>query len=218
VGPEITLRERCARQAGLTLAELLVVVSIVGVVAGLSLPNLSRAIDNARLKGATQQLVALYQDARLRATQNNASYEVLVSSAGIHPAQACIDIDGDGKCGATDPGTLFAGQVVLNNIGVPLKLGKSELGFDRQKNTENSSMVDGNNELAPGLAWNARGIPCERTNVITSPCLGIEGWVQYLQLTRVGRAVLYAAVTVSPTGRVKTWTYVSSSDGNGSWQ
>jgi prepilin-type N-terminal cleavage/methylation domain-containing protein len=227
LGPVMNKREKCAPpawpvvarrsgQAGLTLAELLIVVSIISVVVGLSLPSLSRAIDNARLKAATQQLVSLYQDARFRATQNDTSYEVLVSAAGVQPAQACVDLNADGRCEAAEPATMFSGPVALNNSGIPLLIGRSILGFDPQ-NTNNSHMVDGNNNPAPGLAWNSRGVPCERTDAITSPCSGIDGWVQYLQLPRGNGEVLYAAVTVSPTGRVKAWTYIPSGNGNGSW-
>jgi prepilin-type N-terminal cleavage/methylation domain-containing protein len=214
--PVCPVKARWSRQAGLTLSELLVVVSIISVVVGLSLPSFSRALDNAKLKGAAQQLVALYQDARLRATQNDASYEVLVSTAGVHPARACVDLNADGQCGASEPAAVFSGPVALNNNGVPLLMGRKILGFDPQS-TENSHMVDGNNSPAPGLAWNSRGAPCERADATSSPCSGIDGWVQYLQLPRGNGEILYAAVTVSPTGRVKAWTYVPSNNGNGSW-
>lgn len=206
----IYFRENKTAQSGVTLPELLVVVSIVAVVAGLSLPGLSRALDNARIKSAAQKLGSLYQDARIRAAQNNSSYEVLVTSPGITPAQACIDLDGDGKCGSTESQAVLAGQVILNNNGVPQKLGKSVLGFDPQS-VETSHMAP-----APGLAWNPRGVPCERTDV-NSACSGIAGWVQYLQLPRSSGDILYMAVTVSPTGRVKTWTFIPSGNGNGSW-
>src|ERR1051326_5155635 len=144
--------EGCAAQAGFTLAELLVVASIIAIVIGMSIPNLSRAIDNAKLKGATQTLVAVYQDARLRATQNNASYEVLVSPAGITPAQVCVDLNGDGICNAADPLTPISGRVSLNNNGVPSGLGVTTLGFS-PLNTESSLMHDQNNDFVPGLAW-----------------------------------------------------------------
>jgi prepilin-type N-terminal cleavage/methylation domain-containing protein len=227
LGPVIHKREECASpagpvgvprrvQSGFTLAELLIVASIISVVVGLSLPSLTRAIDNARLKAATQQLVSLYQDARFRATQNDTAYEVLVSAAGVYPAKACVDLDADGRCETAEPAAMFSASVALNNSGIPLPMGRSILGFDPQK-TENSHMVDGNNNPAPGLAWNARGVPCERTDATASPCSGIDGWVQYLQLQRGNGEVLYAAVTVSPTGRVKAWTYIASGNGNGSW-
>lgn len=206
--------EGCAAQAGFTLAELLVVASIIAIVIGMSIPSLSRAIDNAKLKGATQTLVAVYQDARLRATQNNTPYEVLLSPAGVSPAQVCVDLNGDGICNAGDPLTPITGRVSLNNNGVPAGLSASALGFSPLK-TESSFMHDQSNDFVPGLAWNGLGVPCQRSSS-TSPCVA-AGWVQFLQLQRAGGDVLYAAVSVSPTGRIRAWTYIPSGNGNGSW-
>src|SRR5689334_24849089 len=109
-------------QSGFTLAELGIVVAIVLVVAGLSIPNLTRAIDASRIKGSAQVLAAAYQDARIRATQKDTSYTVLVSPLGIAPAQVCIDLDGDGTCSAGDPVTTFPAQVRVSNVGVPVPL------------------------------------------------------------------------------------------------
>ena len=206
--------EGVALQAGFTLGEMLVVVTMILVVGGLSIPSLSTAIDNSRIKGATNQLAAAYQGARIRATQDNTSYEVLISPPGISPAQVCIDLDGDGTCGAGEPVTTFPMQVTLSNIGVPVPLDSALLKYP-VVNTENSSMHSQQDVLVPGLAWNARGLPCQR-NSVSSPCLG-TGWVQHLQLQRLSGEIIYAAVTVSPTGRVKTWIYIPSGNGNGQW-
>jgi prepilin-type N-terminal cleavage/methylation domain-containing protein len=194
-------------QAGFTLAEMIIVVTIILVVGAMSLPILTRAIDNSRLKGAAQTLASTYQDARIRATQNNTSYEVLVSAPGISPAQVCIDLDGDGVCGAGDPVTTFPAQVSLNNLGVPVRLDSVQLRYPAT-DTEHANP-------APGLAWNARGMPCTQDSA-TSPC-SVTGWVQHLQLQRANGDVMYAAVTASPTGRVKTWVFIPSGNGNGQW-
>ncbi len=204
-----------ASQAGVTLPELLVVLAIIAVVTGMSIPSLSRTIENAQLKGATQSLAAVYQQARILATQDNTSYEVLIAPAGTGAAQACIDLDGNGICGTGDPATLFSQKVIVSNLGVPLKMGSATLGFDPQ-DTEHSQMFDQQNQLAPGLAWNGRGIPCERALSSTAPCLA-TGWIQYLQFQRSGGDIAYAAVSVSPTGRVRTWTFIPSGNGNGQW-
>jgi len=192
-------------QSGFTLAELGIVVAIVLVVAGLSIPNLTRAIDTSRIKGAAQSLAAAYQDARIRATQKDTSYQVLISP-GTSPAQICIDLDGDGTCSAGDPITAFAGQIKVSNLGVPVPLGPAQLNY-QTTNTEHSN----------GLTWNAMGLPCQRPpSSPTAACTAI-GWVQHLQLLRANGGVMYAAVTVSPTGRVKVWTFIPSGNGNGSW-
>src|SRR5690242_16100888 len=199
--------EACALQAGFTLAEMAVVAAIVLVVGGLSIPTLSRTIDISRLKAATQALASAYQDTRIRATQDDTSYEVLVSPPGIQPAQACTDVDGDGACGAGEPVTLFPAKVVVNNVGVPIPLDVTQLNYP-VVNTESSTMHTQQDKFTPGLAWNARGLPCQRASA-ASPCTA-TGWVQHLQLQRSNGDVLYGAVTVSPTGRVKTWIFIPS--------
>jgi prepilin-type N-terminal cleavage/methylation domain-containing protein len=194
-------------QQGFTFAELVVVVALVLVVSGLSIPNLTRAIDTSRLKGAAQTLAAEYHDARMRATQQDTSYAVLISPVGITPSQACIDLDGDGTCGAGDLVTTFPNQVTVSNLGVPFKLGPAQLPYQA---------VDTEHSTAPGngLIWNALGLPCQVN--AGAQCTAV-GWVQYLQLQRSSGEVMYAAVSVSPTGRVKTWTFIPSSNGNGQW-
>jgi prepilin-type N-terminal cleavage/methylation domain-containing protein len=194
-----------ASEPGFTLAEMLIVVTIVLVVGGMSIPSLSRTIDNYRIKGATRELAAAYQDARIRAAQNNTSYEVLVSQPGIRPAQVCIDLNGDGACSTGEPVTAFSTQISLSNAGVPLPLG-TQLKFP---------VADTESALAAGLVWNVRGLPCQRDSA-TSPCTA-KGWVQHLQLQRSTGEILYSAVTVSTTGSVKTWIYIPSGSGNGQW-
>lgn len=192
-----------ASRRGFTLTELLVVLAIIGIVVGLSIPNLTRTIDNAKLKAATEQLAAVYQDARLRATQNNAPFQVVMFTSGRSaPSQVCVDLDGDGTCRAGDPATVFPAQVSLNNV-VPVALDATQLGFT-------PSTID----QTLGIAWNGFGMPCQRSSS-AAPCATVAGWVQYLEFQRSGGDVLYAAVAVSPTGRIKTWMYDPS--GNGNW-
>jgi prepilin-type N-terminal cleavage/methylation domain-containing protein len=198
-------RASLALQSGFTLAEMIVVVAIILIVGGMAIPNLTRAIDASRIKGSAQALAAAYQDARIRATQKDTSYTVLVAPLGIVPAQVCIDLDGDGTCSAGDPVTSFPGQVRVSNLGVPVPLDSTQLHFPAITTEQ------------PGanLTWNAVGVPCQRTST-TSPCTAI-GWIQHLQLLSANGDVMYAAVTVSPTGRVKTWTFIPSGGGNGKW-
>jgi prepilin-type N-terminal cleavage/methylation domain-containing protein len=196
-------RVSLALQSGFTLAEMIVVVAIILAVGGMAIPNLTRAIDASRIKGSARALAAAYQDARIRATQKDTSYQVLISPPGISPAQICIDLDGDGTCSAGDPVTTFPAQVRVSNLGVPVPLDSTQLHFPAIT-TE---------QLGASLTWNAVGLPCQRTSPIT-PCTAV-GWIQHLQLLSANGDVMYAAVTVSPTGRVKTWTFIPS--GNGNW-
>lgn len=199
-------RASLALQSGFTLTEMIVVLAIILAVAGMAIPNLTRAIDASRIKGSAQSLAAAYQDARIRATQNDTSYQVLISPPGISPAQICIDLDRDGTCSAGDPVTTFPAQVKVSNLGVPVPLGLAQLHFPT---------ITTEQPAPANLTWNSVGLPCQRTSS-TSACTAV-GWVQHLQLLGANGDVMYAAVTVSPTGRVKTWTFIPSGNGNGTW-
>lgn len=200
-------RAKFALQSGFTLAEMIFVVTIILVVGGMAVPNFTRAIDASRIKGSAQTLAAAYQDARIRATQKDTSFQVLISPPGTVPAQVCIDLDGDGVCGAGDPVTAFPAQVRVSNLGVPVPLGSVQVHFPAITTEQAAAPAN--------LTWSAVGLPCQRTSP-TSPCTAV-GWIQHLQFQRTNGEVMYAAVTVSPTGRVKTWTFIPSGNGNGTW-
>ena len=200
-------RASLALESGFTLAEMIIVVAIILVVGAMAIPNLTRAIDASRIKGSAQALAAAYQDARIRATQNDTSYQVLIPPPGISIAQVCIDLDRDGTCSAGDPTTTFPAQVRVSNLGVPVPLGPAQLNY-QTIDTEHLTPP------ANGLTWNAFGLPCQQRPAGTCTAMG---WVQYLQLQRANGDVMYAAVTVSATGRVKTWTFIPSGNGNGKW-
>lgn len=200
-------------KAGFSLTELVVVVAIILVVSGLSVPSISRTIDNARLTAAAQQLASIYQQGRIRAAQDNNYYIVPVSAAGLQP-QVCLDLDGDGVCSATDPQAQLPSQVSIDNRGIPVEIDPGTLGFTQQlTRTESSTGYSQQGTAEPGLAFNSLGVPCQRSSA-TSPCLGPIAWVQYLQLRRTNE-LLYAAVTVSPTGSVKIWHYANGGAGSG---
>jgi Tfp pilus assembly protein FimT len=189
---------------------LAVVVAIIMVVTGVSLPNISRTLDNAKLTAAAQQLASMYQAGRIQATQNN-NYYVLPIFNNIQGSGICVDLDGDGACSATEPQAQMASRVRLSNNGIPVQPSAAALGFTTfLTTTENSINYGQRGTFEPGLAWNALGLPCARASS-TSPCSAGLAWVQYLQLPRTGGEVLYAAVIVSPTGNVRILHYNAGS-------
>jgi prepilin-type N-terminal cleavage/methylation domain-containing protein len=186
-------------QAGFSLVELLIVVAIMMVTAAIAVPKVSDILNGLRLRGAAQQLSELYQQARMKAVQDDSYYEVLISADN---RQVYVDIAGNGT-----PSNLvlpLPPAMSLNNAGVPPGLDQKTLGFDPVV-AETSVMFDRDGTNRPGLAWSSRGLPCQRSSA-TSLCQAGVGWLQYLQLQE-GAQVAYAAVSVSPAGRVKVWKY-----------
>lgn len=205
------------------MTELLVVLAIILIVGGLSLPTFSRSIDSARLKSAAQQVASIYQQGRNVATRDDSFHEILVSAPLNGPAQVCVDMDGDAVCEVNEPQVLLPPQVRPISTGVPVELDSATLGFSPLASS--STTYNQQNIGVHALAWNGRGLPCQRTST-TSGCAnwtttpagaGSVAWVQYLQMPQSGGVMAYAAVTVSPTGRIKMWTYAPGQNGSGSW-
>jgi prepilin-type N-terminal cleavage/methylation domain-containing protein len=210
-------------QAGFSLTELVVVLAIILVVSGLSFPSLSRSIDNARLKSAAQQVASIYQQARVLSTQDNTFHELLIETPANGPTRMCVDVDGSASCDNNEPNVQLS-AVKLVGSGVPVELDSATLGFS-PLTTACSQTYNQQDKPVQALAWNSRGLPCQRTST-TSSCsnwsttpagAGPVAWVQYLKLQRSADDAIYAAVTVSPTGRIKTWSYAPAANGGGTW-
>lgn len=202
------IKQRVSKKSpeGVTLTELCVVTAMILVLTGLSLPSLNRILDSARLKAAAGQLATFYEQSRIRATQDDTYYELLLTPPDVRPSQICLDLNGDGVCGTNEPQVQISFTVAAADVAsVPSRLDASTLGF-APLTTSSSTMYNQHNGFVPGVAWNGRGLPCQRVSP-TSPCSAVSGWVQYLKLTRSPTDETYAAVTVGPTGRIKVWTY-----------
>lgn len=73
---------RTGGQRGLTLAELLVVITVIGVVATLAIPQFMTFLEAMETRGAAQELATLLQQARELAIAQNTSYTVRIDVNG----------------------------------------------------------------------------------------------------------------------------------------
>jgi len=224
------------RQHGFSLLEMMIVVVIILVMAGLMAPKMLAVIDDQKVRANAQAYAGLLQLARSRATQDNATYQVLTTTTnGVPVAYVDLhtpDVDDGNRTyeplGSTsngnnpEPAVLLAAPITIGDTGVPAGFGDNTLLGMQPFSDSTSPMVQATSgNAAPGLAFNERGLPCQRVDKALT-CQNaplISGtktpiaYVTYLQYATRAGGTAYAAVTVTPAGRIKTWIYQG-----GNWQ
>ena len=207
-------KNQWSRPGGFTLIELMVVLVVVLIVVAMSLPNIVTALRNIKVRTAAQELADFYQQARMRAVQDDTYYTILPLSS---PSRVFLDTAGNGTYAVGQPMVEFEGSVNVSNTNVPPSLQSALktalLGASSTVTlftTESSTMVGPDGSTHAGLAWNSRGIPCQRASSTSICATGFGAWVQYIQYTAGGQT-LYSAVTVNQAGRAKVWVYQGGS-------
>jgi prepilin-type N-terminal cleavage/methylation domain-containing protein len=190
------------RESGFSVLELVIVLAIALVVAAMAAPSLNRVIDNYRLNASGRDVASLLQQARMVAVESNQPYYVQFNVCGA-PNIACAVPAGRFLPFAVipgDPHAVNATNVAFQGAGLP-----------------NTATLDAAVGGAPPpaqingvIGFNARGMPCVQT---VSPwvCTPGAGFEWLLQNTKT---LAWAAVTVTPAGRIRTWRMTAP----GVWQ
>ena len=190
------------RHRGFSLIELLVVVAIILVISAVAVPNIMRAMSAYRLRSAAGEYAQLVQRTRMEALKNNRDtrmwYGWSVSSEGWRP-NFFVD--------ANLNWTMDADEATFQ---LPRNMW---WGWGPSTATMNLEFTPiSQTWIHPG--FNSRGIPCAYFIVSWSECSTTSGgqpvgFVYFLTDTETGwwAPTGYAAVTVSPSGKVKTWTW-----------
>jgi len=218
------------RQRGFTVLEMTLVVAIILVLSAMLAPNMLRIMDEQKLASNAQAYAGFLQLARSRAVQDNHPYQVLVSTTGGFP-MAYVDIAGNQTYVTSDPGMQLDSPITVTDSGAPSGFETVTLINIIPMNLESTpAMLADNGASSAGLAFNERGLPCQRTvaggacsnstTVIVggTPTPTLVAWVTYLRFTNRNGTYSWAAVTVTPAGRIKTWKYMNTSATSGSWQ
>jgi type II secretory pathway pseudopilin PulG len=79
---ESAVTPRQYRSAGVTLFELLIVVGLVALLAGITFPSMAAGVETLRLNQASNDLVSFLNDALIRAERREQAVEITISKAG----------------------------------------------------------------------------------------------------------------------------------------
>src|SRR5438105_5022464 len=67
---------------GITLVEMMVVVTIIGLLAGLSFPSVAAGVDSVRLRSATDSVASILNGAVDRAERHQQPIEIVITPKG----------------------------------------------------------------------------------------------------------------------------------------
>jgi prepilin-type N-terminal cleavage/methylation domain-containing protein len=193
-----TLSLRAA--SGFSLIELLIVLAIALVVSGFAIVNGASAVRGIRLNEATTDYSNLLQQARISAVKNDAYYTVMIPPSGD---KAFVNVK--------DPATYAPGDPVMTfPSGVIPKSYASGPNADNLKSqflptTESWETVK-SSTAEP--TFSPRGLPCNPSGGVCLSPAAPTSYITFFQNTQSGK---WAAVTVSPAGRIRRWSYEGSS-------
>ena len=193
------------RHRGFSLIELLVVLFVVMVVAGLAVPNVLLAVSNIRLRASAADLAGLMQLARITAAKNNATYEILYATRN-GARIAYIDLNGNGSFDTGEPMVQFSGTTVPASAAPS---GNGQPSVYVLAGDTGTGSYDNTNTLG----YTGRGLPCNfdtTTSPATCSTPAAKYFVYYMADTRVGGSG-WAAVVVTKGGRAKIVTWNGSS-------
>jgi prepilin-type N-terminal cleavage/methylation domain-containing protein len=180
-------------ERGFTLLELLVVLTIFGVIAGIAVPQFMHVLYNSQLRSAAAEISDLTQQARMGAARANAITPVRFQLTG-GLQQAYIDLNNNSALDTNEPSVMFAKSIV-GAAGAPTGSGGTPTAYTLVGDSSTGTPFDNSNVLA----YSARGLPC---NYVSATCAtpAASYFVFYFQDTRTN---VWSAVLVTKSGRSK---------------
>ena len=175
---------------GFSLLEVSMVVFVGLMVTTVALPNMMTVVATARLRGNITSLSGVLQSCRMTAVKQNrtmTTHFVVMTNGIVAYVKPATDST---AVGSSDPQVEL--ESPINRLtppsgpGAPAALSTTVLGFTPQTGDP---------------SFNTRGLPCAYSG---GSCAN-QGFVYYFKDTRQGGSSGWAAVSISPAGRIKKW-------------
>jgi type II secretory pathway pseudopilin PulG len=177
---------------------LLAVVGIFMVISAMALPNMMSAIYDFKLRSNVSSAAGVLQRTRMEAVRTNQTMGIQTGTVSGGKLQFYGDKNNNGSLDANEFRFVMPKEVSSPTAGAPGGLNGAG-GFT-------------NGLLAAGtvVRFNARGLPCNGAGNACNPVADGSGFVYYFRDSRPLGTNGWAALTVSPSGRVRTWWWTGT--------
>jgi prepilin-type N-terminal cleavage/methylation domain-containing protein len=195
-------RENRRHRRGFSLLELMIVIAMGLVVAALAVPNVLMSVANLRLRSAANSISGVIQDARIRAVKQNSRTQLLAVTQDSARLM-CVDENLNNTCDATERRVQLPNSVT--------RLTAPPAGSGAPSSTVDATVGITSPQVASLPSFNPRGLPCLFN---AGACTTNTGFVIYLAGAQPLGSNSWAAITITPAGRVKTWFWTGAAWGN----
>jgi prepilin-type N-terminal cleavage/methylation domain-containing protein len=182
---------------GFTLFEILIVLGIFLILAMIAIPNVTVALSNGRMRASITSLSGVLQSTRMLAVKENRmmTTRLDVQGAGLiafaKRASAPDDEDVDIHDNQVAMEAPIEKITTPSGPGAPSTISTAILGFTPETGQP---------------SFNTRGMPC----VYSGGNCTNKGFLYYFHDTRPGSGRGWAALSISPAGRIKKWFWNGS--------
>jgi len=181
-------------------------VAIGMIIAAMTIPLLSTAMNQYRLRSSAVDLDGLLQRARTRAVKDNRTYTLQTAQlvqGGFTYTQVYLDLNGNQALDPGEPSIQLQRNVTLVTGGGIPAIPNAPLGFTPQATTAQ-------------VNFSARGTPCVFVGGFCSSwdsagaAPNQVGFVFYLRAPLGVAGTSWSAVSIGPSGRFRAWSYDSN--------
>ena len=146
--------QRRTQQQGFTLAEVIIVVAIIGILAAIAIPNFLSWLPNMRLKAAARDLHSDMQRAKMEAVKRNTNVVILFNAVACPGLPAAVPTPGggyqifvdDGAGGGTVKNNIRDGsEVILSTVTMPIDTALCAENFGGNTGFTPKGLLIGNN-------------------------------------------------------------------------
>jgi prepilin-type N-terminal cleavage/methylation domain-containing protein len=192
MGSSKPVSEDTDRVAGFSLIEVSVVLVISLIVGVFAIPNMLSVISTARLHAGVTSMSGLLQSCRMAAVKQNRTLTTHFMTDAATLIGYVKEAPDTSARAATDLQAQWESPVSMmttpTGADAPAEIDTAVLGF---------TPVDGE------PTFNTRGLPCLYVDSVT-PCDN-KGFVYYFKDTSRSSGMGWAALSISPAGRIKKW-------------